>query len=191
MEVPTATSIFSAPSPCSLPSCAVRCVTCGPRHRADPTGLLHQGLRPFWAVLCATWYAVPSMEQVPQTSAGACGLLSWAAPSWGLGALQAACPLLLALCPVKLLGSGLPQSQGGERWFSFRPGSRKAGREALPSHQLISKINNPTAGAVSQSRRPRRAASQQPFNHSWLWPRPLSQGPWQEHCSQGQTHASR
>ena len=127
-EVPTATSIFLAPGPCSLPSCAVRCVTCGPLHRAGPTGLLRRGPWPSWAVLCTAWYAVPSTEQVPRAfSAGARGLLSWAAPSWGLGALQAACPLLLALRPVKLLGSGLPQSQGRERQFSFRPGSRRAG----------------------------------------------------------------
>ena len=31
-------SIFLAPGPCSLPSCAVRCVTCGPRHRVDSMG---------------------------------------------------------------------------------------------------------------------------------------------------------
>lgn len=124
-----------APGPCSLPSCAVHCVTCGPLHRAGPTGLLHRGPGPSWAVLCTAWYAVPSTEQVLQAfSARARGLPSWAAPSWGLGALQAACPLLLALRPVKLMARGSLSPRAGRGGSPSDLGA--GGQDEKPYHPL-------------------------------------------------------
>ena len=89
----------SPPGPGALLGCAVHRVVRSPLHGAGPAGLLCQG---------------PRSPELGSTFLG---------PRCPTGSL----PSAPGPAPSEADGSGLPQSQGRERRFSFRPGSRRAG----------------------------------------------------------------
>ena len=167
----------SPPGPAALLGCAVCRVVRGPLHRAGPTDLC-RGPRP---------------PELGSTFLG---------PRCPAGSL----PSAPGPAPSEAARLGAP-SVPGQGEAVLLPTWEQEGRmrsPALPSAYLQNQA--PHSGAVSshgglQNQAPHSGAVSShrgPGGRSHSSPsatpgsaRPLSQGPWQEHCSQGQTHASR
>ena len=190
LEVPTVMSIFLAPGPCSLPSCAVRCVTCGPRHRVDSMGPSPPG--PVALLGCT----VHRVVRGPLHGAGPTDLCRGPRPpELGSTFLGPRCPAgslpsAPGPAPSEAARLGAP-SVPGQGEAVLLPTWEQEGRmrsPALPSAYLQNQA--PHSGAVSSHRGPGGRSHSSPSATPGS-ARPLSQGPWQEHCSQGQTHASR